>query len=45
MDAVGIVESVEKYRVIDGVKGGTDIKGDKDCGWVLVYRVEDAVKG
>ena len=32
MDTIGSVESVEEYRVIDGVKGGTEIEGDEDCG-------------
>ena len=32
MDAIESVESVEEYRVIDDVKGGTEIEGDEDCG-------------
>ena len=32
MDTIGSVESVEEYQVIDGVKDGTAIEGDEDCG-------------
>ena len=42
---IGSVKSVEEYRVSAGGKGGIQIDGDEQCGWALVNRVENAIKG
>ena len=43
-DTETILKSIDKSGMVDGVKNGTEVKGEKNSGFTLIYCGEAAVE-